>query len=188
MGFLNDTIPAAPTGRQNVQFANDSSTPAKITACDPVMVGDSGSGGLGGNCPAPPAGSAAAGYVLRADGTWGPAVAGGGLVVGFMLAAATIGTTVTPPGRLLAPRNGFVSRCKVVVNAVDSGIPLTFRIKQNGTSVFTSDNTVATSTTVGTVLTFTNLTSTPLPVSVDDVFTLDITGGSAVWSATIQLE
>jgi hypothetical protein len=35
-----------------------------------VMVGDSGSGGVQGAVPAPPAGSAAAGDFLRADGTW----------------------------------------------------------------------------------------------------------------------
>ena len=184
MAFLNDAIPAAPTGRQNVHFSDDGGTPAKVTGSDPVMVGDAGSGGLAGNVPAPAAGDADAGKFLKADGSWQTMP----MVIGFMLASAITGTTLTPPGRLLAPRNGFVSRCKVVVNAVDSGTALTFRIKQNGSSVFTSDITLATSTAVGTVLTFTNLTSTPLPVSVDDVFTLDITSGSAQWSATIQLE
>ena len=183
--FLNKTTPAAPTGQQNIAFASDNATPQQaITASDPVMVGDTGTGGLAGNAPAPAAGDAAAGKFLKADGSWQTPQ----MVIGFMLAAATIGTAVTPPGRLVAPRSGFLRKCKVVVNTVDSGTVLTFRIKQNGTSVFTADNTIATSTSVGTVLTFTNLTTTPLPVSVDDVFTLDITSGSAVWSATIQLE
>jgi len=183
--FLNKTTPAPATGRQNIEFASDNATPQQsVTASDPVMVGDAGTGGLAGNAPAPTAGDAAAGKFLKADGSWQTPQ----MVIGFMLAAATTGTAVTPPGRLVAPRSGFLRKCKVVVNAVDSGTVLTFRIKQNGTSVFTADNTIATSTSVGTVLTFTNLTTTPLPVSVDDVFTLDITSGSAVWSATIQLE
>ena len=42
----------------------------------PVMVGDSGSGGVQGAVPAPAAGDAAAGKYLKADGTW--ATAGGG--------------------------------------------------------------------------------------------------------------
>lgn len=37
----------------------------------PVMVGDSGSGGVSGLVPAPSAGAAAADKVLKADGTWG---------------------------------------------------------------------------------------------------------------------
>ena len=36
------------------------------------LIGDSGSGGTAGLTPAPSAGDAALGYVLRADGTWGP--------------------------------------------------------------------------------------------------------------------
>ena len=183
--FLNKTTPAAPSGQQNISFASDNATPQQsITASDPVMVGDTGSGGLAGNVPAPAAGDAAAGKFLKADGSWQTPQ----MVIGFMLAAATIGTAVTPPGRLVAPRSGSVRKCKVIVNTVDTGTVLTFRIKQNGTSVFTADNSVATSTTVGTILTFTNLTSTPLPVAADDVFTLDITSGSAVWAITIQLE
>lgn len=69
--FLNKTTPAAPTGQQNVVFQTDGGTPSQdITAYDQVMVGDTGSGGLAGNVPAPPSGSAAAGKFLKADGTW----------------------------------------------------------------------------------------------------------------------
>lgn len=46
-----------------------------------VMVGDSGAGGVKGAVPAPAAGDAAAGKVLKADGTWGT-LAGTGDVVG----------------------------------------------------------------------------------------------------------
>ena len=41
------------------------------------FVGDTGSGGTQGLVPAPPPGSAAAGDVLKADGTWGAVVSGG---------------------------------------------------------------------------------------------------------------
>ena len=46
------------------------------------MVGDSGSGGLSGNVPAPGAGDAAAGKFLKADGTWAAPGASGGFTSG----------------------------------------------------------------------------------------------------------
>ena len=75
---LNATTPAPASGQQNVVFADDAGAPTvNISATDPLMVGDSGSGGAAGNVPAPPAGSAASSKFLKADGTWAvPAAAG----------------------------------------------------------------------------------------------------------------
>lgn len=75
---LNAATPAPASGQQNIVFADDSGAPTvNISATDPVMVGDTGSGGAAGNVPAPPVGSAAAGMFLRADGTFAvPAAAG----------------------------------------------------------------------------------------------------------------
>lgn len=68
---FSSSTPAAPTGQQDIVIQSDGGTPQQIVSgYDRVMVGDSGSGGLAGNVPQPPAGSAAAGKVLRADGTW----------------------------------------------------------------------------------------------------------------------
>jgi hypothetical protein len=68
---FNATTPAAASGHQNVAFADDSGAPTvNISATDPVMVGDTGTGGLAGNVPAPGAGDAAAEKYLKADGTW----------------------------------------------------------------------------------------------------------------------
>lgn len=68
---FSNTTPAAPTGHQNVTWQNDGGTPTcNESAYDPVMVGDSGSGGSAGNVPAPAAGDAAAGKFLKADGTF----------------------------------------------------------------------------------------------------------------------
>lgn len=68
---FSSTTPAAPTGAQLITPQNDAGTPtANQSFYDPVMVGDTGSGGLAGNVPAPPAGSAAAGKFLKADGTF----------------------------------------------------------------------------------------------------------------------
>ena len=76
---LNATTPAAAAGLQNVVFADDAGSPTvNISATDPVMVGDTGTGGKAGNVPAPPAGSAAAGKFLKADGTF-QVPAGGGV-------------------------------------------------------------------------------------------------------------
>jgi hypothetical protein len=97
--FLNSTTPAAPAGNQNVKPQSDGVAPldsvsfypqkatslllgvvkpdGSTTAVDVsgaisaiVMVGDSGAGGSKGIVPAPPAGSAAAGKFLKADGTF----------------------------------------------------------------------------------------------------------------------
>ena len=74
----NSTTPAPPSGRQNIVFADDGGSPTvNFSATDPLMVGDSGSGGTAGNVPAPPAGSAAANKMLRADGTWAVPTAAG---------------------------------------------------------------------------------------------------------------
>jgi hypothetical protein len=77
--YLNSQVPTPAAGKQNIVFASDNATPQQsITATDPVMVGDSGSGGLQGNAPAPGAGDAAAAKFLSAAGTWLVPAAGGG--------------------------------------------------------------------------------------------------------------
>lgn len=48
-----------------------------ISAYAPQMVGDTGSGGLGGVTPMPPPGSGPGHYFLRADGVWAPATGSG---------------------------------------------------------------------------------------------------------------
>ena len=78
-----------------------------------TFVGDSGAGGTAGTVPAPAAGDAAAGKVLRADGTWGavpPATGAGsgtvtdsaGRVLGRLISAsATQITVLTSAGYLM---------------------------------------------------------------------------------------
>ena len=68
---FSPTTPAPPSGQQNVTPQNDGGSPTcNQSFYDPLMVGDSGSGGTAGNVPAPGAGDAAAGKFLKADGTW----------------------------------------------------------------------------------------------------------------------
>lgn len=76
---LNDSSPAAPSGEQNVKWqigATSGNEPTTgypifpVSAYLPLLIGDSGSGGVSGAVPAPAAGDAAAGKVLKADGTW----------------------------------------------------------------------------------------------------------------------
>jgi hypothetical protein len=64
---------------------------------------------------------------------------------------------------------------------------LTFKIKKNGTNVFSVDPTVAAGTAAGTVTTVTTLTTSPLPVAANDVFIMDITSGTSTWQFTAQL-
>jgi hypothetical protein len=108
------------------------------------------------------------------------------LAMGFTLNNAAVGTNVGP--MLIASRGGSFTKVKVVVKASDGATPLTFRIRQNGTDIFSSDPVLAAGTTSGTVLTFTTLTASPLPVAADDLFTIDVTSGSPFWQVTIQME
>lgn len=73
----NDTTPAAPAGKQNVNWAADApgTDPRHVSVSVPNFVGDSGSGGLNGAVPAPAAGDAAAGKFLSASGAF--AIPGG---------------------------------------------------------------------------------------------------------------
>jgi hypothetical protein len=100
---LNASNPAAPSGAQNVHFRADSTHLGTSTDPEPVsayllpFTGDSGSGGASGLVPAPAAGDAAAGKVLKADGTWyippgdmtNPMSAEGDLIYGGTSGAAT---------------------------------------------------------------------------------------------------
>ena len=175
--------PTPPTGYQAVVFATDAGSPtANFSATDPAMVGDTGSGGLAGNVPAPAAGTAAAGKFLKADGSWSAT----SMVIGFVINTGTAGTNVGP--MLASPRAGTFSKCVIVTRASDPSTDLTFKIKQNGVDVFSADPTVAHGTASGTVTTSVALTSVPLAVAAGDVFSMDISSGTASWLFSAQLE
>jgi hypothetical protein len=108
------------------------------------------------------------------------------ITVVFSISNGATGTSITLLG--VAPRAGSVVKCVVVVTASDGSTALTFRIKQNGTDVFLSDPTISAGTAAGTVVTFTNLTSVPLSIATNDVFSMDITSGTGSWKFTAQLE
>lgn len=133
-------------------------------------------------------GSGASGNLAKFDANGNVTDSGAALgpIVGFIIGDGTAGTNVGP--MLAATRNGTVSKCVIVVKASDASTVLTFKIKQNGTDVFSSDPTVAAATASGTVSTVTALTSTPLTVAANDVFSIDITSGTSSWKFTAQLE
>ena len=124
-------------------------------------------------------------FVQAVVASGGGMAASGTMVVGFEINTGTVGTNVGP--MLIAPRSGNLSKCVVVTKAADGSTGLAFTIKKNGTSVFTSNPTVAAGTASGTLSTFTNLTSVPLAVAVNDVFSIDITGGTSTWQFTAQM-
>lgn len=246
---LNATDPAAPSGAQNVHFRADTNhlgtaaDPEPVSAYVMPMTGDSGSGGASGLVPAPAAGDAAAGKLLKADGTWfvppvptgaanevlatpsgaagaaalrplvaadlpvatissygavqpdgttitinsvGRIVAPPPLVIGFVMLSGAVGTNAGP--MLVAPRAGSITQCVLIVKASDSSLPLTFRINQNGTDIFSSDPTIPAGAASGSVLNFNDFTSTPLAIAAGGVLTIDISSGSGAWSFTAQLE
>jgi hypothetical protein len=108
------------------------------------------------------------------------------LVIGFVINSGTVGTNVGKYA--IAPRTGTLSKCKVAVASSDGSTQLVFTIKKNGTAVFTTSPTIAAGAAAGTLSTFTGLTSSPLSVAADDLFTIDITSGSSSWAFTAQLE
>lgn len=111
---LNATTPAPASGKQNIVFADDAGTPTvNISATDPAMVGDTGSGGTAGNVPAPASGDAAAGKFLKADGTWAvPSGSGIGTftqeVVTFSGTAGTLAHSPISGGLFALLRNGIL--------------------------------------------------------------------------------
>jgi hypothetical protein len=108
------------------------------------------------------------------------------LNVGFIINNGVAGTNVGP--ELFARNAGSFTKCIVVVKTSNASTGLTFKIKKNGTNVFSVDPTVAAGTAGGTLSTFTTLTSSPLPVATNDIFTIDITSGASDWAFTAVLE
>ena len=111
---LNAATPAPASGNQNIVFADDAGSPTvNISASDPAMVGDTGSGGTGGNVPAPASGDAAAGKFLKADGTWAvPSGSGIGTftqeVVSFSGTSGTLAHTPAAGTLFALFRNGLL--------------------------------------------------------------------------------
>jgi hypothetical protein len=107
-------------------------------------------------------------------------------IVGFIINDGSTGTNVGP--MLPSPFTGTIDVINLVVKASDASIPLVFDIKQNGTAIFTSPS-VAAGTAQSTVpVSYTSLDEDPLPVTYNDIFTIDITSGSSAWSFTVVLE
>lgn len=121
------------------------------------------------------------------DGVGGITIAASApIVIGFVIGNGNIGTNVGP--MLAAVRSGSVTKCVVTTKNSDSTIPLTFLIKKNGTNVFSANPTVAAGTGSGVVNTTGTLTTNPLAVLANDVFSIDITSGTNNWQFTAQLE
>jgi hypothetical protein len=185
--FVGDTGSGGLSGAVPAPAAGDAAA-GKFLHADgafevlPTLVGDSGSGGSKGLAPAPAAGDAAAGKFLHADGSFELLP----ITIGFVMNDGSTGTNVGP--MLVAPRAGKVTKCVVITKLSDGSTALTFKIKQNGTDVFSSDPTVGAATSPGTVSTFTTLTSSPLAIAAGDKFQIDITSGNGNWSFTAQLE
>jgi hypothetical protein len=107
-------------------------------------------------------------------------------VIGFSINTGATGTDVALI--YAAARSGTFNVCVVVVKESDATIPLTFTINQNGTPIFATSNTVAAAVAGFTSYQFTNFTTTPLTVAEYDLFSIDISSGSASWIFTVALQ
>jgi hypothetical protein len=140
---FSPTTPAPPSGQQNVTPQNDGGSPTcNQSFYDPLMVGDSGSGGTAGNVPAPPSGAAAAGKFLKADGTWEvPPGSGGTFLEEVISFTGTSGAFSHAPIQLYGLyRNGIRMTDLAGSPAIQSfsytGTAITLSVTAGGSDVF----------------------------------------------------
>jgi hypothetical protein len=194
---LNDTSPAAPANSRNGKWQKGATTGNDPTYDVPIypvsvnvpdMVGDTGSGGADGLVPAPPAGSAAAGKFLKADGTWEDP-AGRVSVVG-----------ITIDGSLSVPATGTKGFFQVPYSGTITG--WTLLADQSGSAVLTvKKSTYAGSPTTSSIVasapptlssqqnaTSTTLTGWTTTVTAGDVLEYDLTSASALTRLTLELQ
>jgi hypothetical protein len=116
-------------------------TPFQFWSADPVaaelpanFVGDTGSGGEAGSVPAPPAGSAAQGFVLLANGLWG---------IPLVVPPAS-SVAINQPGFLLIPERFITANWTLVLADAAGAIvsntatPLTVTIPLDATAGWTA--------------------------------------------------
>jgi hypothetical protein len=128
------------------------------------------------------------GQFLSADSTQtlGVKWATRSITVGWMMGTGATGTNVGK--RLVAPRAGQITGGRIVIDASDGSADLTFDIKQNGTTIFSSARTITHGASAGAVTDLTSaLASNPTAVAAGDIFTLDITSGSSSWQFTVVM-
>jgi hypothetical protein len=132
---FSSTTPPAPTGKQLIVPQNDAGAPTcNESFYDPMMVGDTGTGGLAGNVPAPAAGDAAAGKLLGAGGSF---IAFTEEVVTFSGTAGTLGHA--PRGIVNLYRNGIrmttLAGSPAISTYSKTGAALTLSIAAGGSDV-----------------------------------------------------
>lgn len=114
-------------------------------------------------------------------------------IIGFIINDGSTGTNVGPV--LPAGRSGTVDTVTVAIKASDPSIPLTFDIWQNGVSIFdpalplpTIAAAAAPTAKASECTQFTNLATSPLTVTENDIFTINISSGSSTWQFTVAIE
>jgi hypothetical protein len=108
------------------------------------------------------------------------------VTVGWMMSTGATGTNVGK--RLVAPRAGQITKGRIVIDSSDGTTDLTFDIKKNGTTIFSSARTITHGASAGAVTDLSSaLSSNPTAISEADVFTLDVTAGTSSWNFTVVL-
>jgi len=137
-------VPAPPTNQQAIVFNSDAGTPTvNVSAVDPIMVGDTGSGGKSGNVPVPAAGDAAAGKFLKADGTFAvpPGTGGGTFLEEKITFTGTSGSFAHTPVNLYGLyRNGIrmtsLAGSPAIATFSATGTSITLSTAAGGSDVF----------------------------------------------------
>ena len=110
-------------------------------------------------------------------------------IIGFVMNSGVTGTNVGPV--LQAVRSGTATLLSVAVKAADASTDSTFDILQNGTSIFTTPPTIPAASAVtidpDTLYGFDDFVTTPVTITEYDVFTINITSGTADWEFTAIL-
>lgn len=91
-------------------------------------------------------------------------------------------------GYLVAPLSGAITTGRIVITASHASTDLTFDIKQNGTSIFSSPRTITHGASPGAVTDLTSaLTSASITVAAADTFSLAITSGDTAWIFSVVM-
>ena len=141
---LNNTTPAATGSATNVHFQADSNTPTtNVSAYLPLMIGDSGSGGVAGAVPAPTPGSGVVVDYLDATGHWSQPPGTGGVANYQTVQSNGVSKPTEAKLNFLTP---FIATDNPGNTSTDISIKPSYKIETFNTTIASISNSTAETT------------------------------------------